>query len=97
MEVIQIAAFYWDNRFVKGEPVLHPIAEQGKTGLCVATKRLNHISVFPATFLLHHHRHIKVKQGDKWRNALRQQLIDDVVIEINRLRIDVASTVRDQS
>ncbi|MNI85480.1 hypothetical protein D3C73_1424790 [compost metagenome] len=97
MEVIQIAAFYRDNRFVEGEPVLHPIAEQCKTRLGVAAKGFHNFTIFPAAFLLHDHWHIEVKQGDKGRDTLRQQLVDDVVIEIDRFGIDLAGAVRDQS
>ena len=97
MEVIQIAAFHRDNRLVKGEPVLHPVAEQCKTRLRVAAKRLNHLTVFPAAFLLHHHWHIEVEQGDKGRDILGQQLVDDVVIEFDGFRINIAGTVRDQA
>ncbi len=97
MEVIQIAAFNRDNWLVKGKPVLNPVAEQCKTRLCIAAKRLDHFTVFPAAFLLHHHRHVEVEQGDKWRNALCQQLVDNVVIELDGFRINLAGTVRDQA
>ncbi|CRJ34904.1 Uncharacterised protein [Salmonella enterica subsp. enterica serovar Typhi] len=72
VEVVQIAAFHRHNRLVKGKPVLHAVAKQGKTRLRVPTKRLYDVAIFPAAFLLHDHRHIKMEQRNKRRDALRQ-------------------------
>ncbi|MNG74596.1 hypothetical protein D3C79_330840 [compost metagenome] len=96
VEIIQVAAFDRHNRLIEGEPMHHPVAKQLKTDLRIAAKGRDHVTVFPAALLLHRHRHIEVEQRNKRLDALRQQLINHVVIKRHRLRIHLARSVRDQ-
>ena len=97
VEVVQITAFHRNNRLIEGKPVQHAVAEQLEANLRIAGVRVHHVTVFPAANLLHRHRHVEMEQGEKRRDALFIQLINDLVVKIDRVRVHFTDTVRDQA
>ena len=75
----------------------HAIAKQLEANLRIAGVCVHDFSVFPATDRLHRHRHVEMEQGNKRRDALFIQLINDLMIKIDRFRVHFSDTVRDQA
>ena len=75
----------------------HAVAEQLEANLRIAGVRVHHVTVFPAANLLHRHRHVEMEQGDKRRDALFIQLINNLIIKIDRVRVHFTDTVGDQA
>ena len=75
----------------------HAIAEQLKANLRIAGVGVHHVAVFPAADLLHRHRHVEMEQGHKRRDALFIQLINDLIVKIDRFRVHFTDTVGDQA
>ena len=97
VEVVQITAFHRHDRLVEGKPVQHAVAEQLEANLRIAGVRVHYVTVFPAANFLHRHRHVEMEQGDKRRDALFIQLINDLIIKIDRVRVHFTDTVGDQA
>ena len=83
---------------VDGEPVFDAVAEVFKQGAAVEVKFINNASVMPAAeLLIDPYRHVIVVNGNDRFDSGSLEFVDQVVVELDALRIDLAVRSRNDS
>src|SRR5581483_10883459 len=83
-----------DPRLVVRDPVLHAVAEARADDLDVLAERVDDPAGRPAAMLIEHLRRVPVEERAERRDAVVEQLVDEAVVEVEPLRIDGATSLR---
>src|SRR5260221_10981517 len=71
-----------DPGLVVRDPMSDAVAETRRDGLHIFRERIDRIAWRPATGVLEHLRGIPVEEGDVRRDAVSEQLVDELVVEV---------------
>ena len=96
MILIEITAFRDDNRFIEGNPPLHPVSEQCKALSRIRCKCLYRFPVFEAALLHPVHGQIKVVKTQDRLDPPAKQFIDHCIIKRGAFRIYRSFTILDE-
>src|SRR4051794_9592933 len=83
-----------DPGLVVRDPVLHPVAETADDGFGVLDERLRRRTLAPAAEVLQGLGRVPVKQRCERLDAIRKQLVDQPVVEVEPCLVDVAASLR---
>ena len=87
VDTAQIARSDEALRLIDGHPVLHPVRECVNDHLRIVREEIADLLCFPAAHLIDPHGQIPVIERDQRLNACRDQLIDQIAVELNTLRV----------
>ena len=97
VDAVNIAMPDKDDSFVEGRPQFDPRAEALIAEAGVPSERFRRTARFPAAFLLQRLRKIPVIQGDHRFNIMRQQLINQIAVELNPSLVNLAAASGQQT